>query len=245
VAQSSAARMLRGAEVEALERVRGVITVNPYSLRVARPADVSSLEDIEHEAFPTLSMATPFRREVKRENSLYVTAVRPWTYQEQREYGIHVAYTLGLLGRLRRLTADLLFKRATGIRPTAHEYIAGVVGLWFVLDECHVVIIASRLRERRKGVGELLLIGALEAAIARGSRMMTLEVRASNDAARTLYRKYGFQDVGLRKRYYNDNNEDAVIMTTPPIQTEEYHRHFELLVRAHVSRWGRSVRAVA
>jgi ribosomal-protein-alanine N-acetyltransferase len=237
--------MLRGNEVEVLERVKSAPAINPYSLRAARPADVSALEDIEHEAFPTLSIATPFRREVKRENSLYLAAVRPWSDQEQREYGLHVAYTLGLLGRLRRLVADLLFKRATGMRPTANEYIAGVVGLWFVLDECHVVIIASRLRERRKGVGELLLIGALEAAIARGSRMMTLEVRATNDAARALYRKYGFQDVGLRKRYYNDNHEDAVIMTTPPIQSEEYHKHFEILLREHTGRWGQSARTVA
>ncbi len=240
--------MLRGNEADAadaFERVQSVPAINPHSLRAVRPADVSALEDIEHEAFPTLSIATPFRREVRRENSLYLAAVRPWSSQEQSEYGMHVAYTLGLLGRLRRLVADLLFKRATGIQPTAHEYIAGVVGLWFVSDECHVVIIASRLRERRKGVGELLLIGALEAAVSRGSRTMTLEVRASNEAARALYRKYGFQDVGLRRRYYNDNNEDAVIMTTPPIQSEEYHKHFELLVRAHTSRWGRSVRSVA
>ena len=48
-----------------------------------------------------------------------------------------------------------------------------------------------------------------------------------------------------RKRYYADNNEDAVIMTTPPIQSEEYHRHFEILVRAHSARWGQSVRRVA
>jgi ribosomal-protein-alanine N-acetyltransferase len=68
-------------------------------------------------------------------------------------------------------------------------------------------------------------------------------VRASNEAARSLYRKYGFQDAGLRKRYYSDNKEDAVIMTTLPIQSAEYRIRFEALVRDHAARWGHAAGA--
>ena len=79
------------------------------------------------------------------------------------------------------------------------DFIGGFAGMWFVLDEAHVVIIASRPSERRRGVGELLLIACLELALQQKSRVVTLEVRASNNAARSLYRKYGFQDARRQK----------------------------------------------
>lgn len=76
----------------------------------------------------------------------------------------------------------------------------------------------------------------------RGSRVVTLEVRGSNEIARGLYHKYGFREVGVRKRYYADNNEDAVIMTTPPIQFDEFREHFQTQAREHEGRWGASER---
>ena len=115
--------------------------------------------------------------------------------------------------------------------------------MWFVLDEAHVVIIASRPDERRRGVGELLLIACLERALQRNSRIVSLEVRASNDAARSLYRKYGFQDIGVKRRYYS-GIEDAIIMNTPPIQTENYRRQFHRLVEKYTTRWGESARDI-
>ena len=246
MAQILAGRLLREREPDAAVRPSAVPALNPYTLRAATPADVTTLEDIEREAFPTLTATTPFRREVRKENALYLIAIRPWTAEERRERRRQGHELAGLIGPFKRLASALLFERIGGGRKTSeHEYAAGVIGLWFVLDECHIVIIASRLRERRRGVGELLLIGAIEAALERGSRVITLEVRASNEAARTLYRKYGFQEVGTRKRYYSDNNEDAIIMTTPPIQGDEYRNNFESLVRGHAARWGESVRAVA
>ena len=122
------------------------------------------------------------------------------------------------------------------------DFIGGFAGMWFVLDEAHVVIIASRPSERRRGVGELLLIACLELALQQTSRVVTLEVRASNNAARSLYRKYGFQDAGVRKRYYS-GGEDAVIMSTPPIQSELYGRKFRMLVDKYEVRWGKATTA--
>lgn len=214
-----------------------------YTLRIATPADVPVLEALEREAFPVMEIKTPFRREVKRDNGLYLVAVRTAGPRE-RPGDAREARRGGMARLWRRLVALALFERAVeSPRPPDQDHVAGVIGVWFVLDECHLVIIATQLEERRRGAGELMLIGAVDAAVARGSRVVTLEVRASNEAARSLYRKYGFEDAGLRKRYYSDNKEDAVIMTTLPIQSAEYRTRFEALVRDHAARWGHAAGA--
>lgn len=226
--------------------------VNVFSIRPATLADVSDMDIVEREAFPTLFPPTRFRREVQRSNALYLLAVRDWTVEDHiiGRNADHDGNGFTGIGGLKRwitsLPGKLLFQRfGGGAKRTAPEYIAGLVGLWFVLDEAHVVIIGIRPRDRRKGLGELLLIAAMEAAMKHGSRVVTLEVRSSNEAARTLYRKYGFQEVGVRKRYYADNNEDAVIMTTPPIQTDGYWDHFHEQIRNHTERWGEAERRIA
>jgi ribosomal-protein-alanine N-acetyltransferase len=214
-----------------------------FTLRAATPADVPVLEALEREAFPGMEIKTPFRREVKRDNGLYLVAVRA-SGPKGRPEDAGEARRWSMPRLWRRLAALALFERAVeGPRPPDQDHVAGVIGVWFVLDECHLVMIATRLEERRRGAGELMLIGAVDAALARGSRVVTLEVRASNEAARSLYRKYGFQDAGLRKRYYSDNKEDAVIMTTLPIQSAEYRIRFEALVRDHAARWGHAAGA--
>ncbi|MCI0582433.1 MAG: ribosomal protein S18-alanine N-acetyltransferase [Chloroflexi bacterium] len=90
-------------------------------------------------------------------------------------------------------------------------------GIWLMVDEAHITTFAVDPAWRRQGVGETLLIALLDLAIARHAREATLEVRLSNVPARRLYEKYGFRPVGLRPRYYSDNGEDALIMTTEPL----------------------------
>jgi len=124
------------------------------------------------------------------------------------------------------------------------EYIAGFAGIWFMSDETHIVTLGARGGARRTGVADLLLLGVAEAAVKRGSRHVTLEVRRSNAAAIALYRKHGFSEVGVRRRYYSDNGEDAVIMTTPHIQSDAYARMLASLTRDHAARWGTSVRVL-
>lgn len=122
--------------------------------------------------------------------------------------------------------------------PPENHAIAGYVSVWYQGDEAHIVEIAVRHTLRGHGIGELLLIGSLRAARARGSRVMTLEARVSNFIAQRLYEKYNFQSVGIRKGYYSDNREDAVIMTTTPINAAEYARLFRTLQQTWQSRWG-------
>ena len=225
---------------------------NVHSVRAATTVDADDMDEVERLAFPTLFPPTRFRREIERSNTQYLLAIREWTAEEialgpdgmSRNDG-----TSGIIGKivaLPTLPVKLLFRAISGRKATMPaQYVAGFVGLWYVLDEAHVVIIGNRPGDRRKGIGELLLIAALEAATKHGSRVVTLEVRGSNNAARALYHKYGFREVGVRKRYYADNNEDAVIMTTPPIQSDEYRERFIELVSDHAQRWGEAQRRIA
>ena len=90
-------------------------------------------------------------------------------------------------------------------------------GIWLMVDEAHITTFAVDPAWRRQRVGETLLIALMDLAIVRHAREATLEVRLSNLAARKLYEKFGFRPVGVRARYYSDNGEDALIMTTEPL----------------------------
>lgn len=92
--------------------------------------------------------------------------------------------------------------------------VLGFAGIWLMLDEAHVVTVAVLPSERRRGFARRLVLALLDRAVEEGMTNATLECRVSNEAARSLYREFGFHEVGTRKRYYEDNGEDAVIMTT-------------------------------
>jgi len=90
--------------------------------------------------------------------------------------------------------------------------IIGYVGFWFIVDEAHISTLAVHPDFRERGVGELLLRRVLNQASELKARLITLEVRVSNQTAINLYKKYQFEIVGSRPRYYRDNNEDALLM---------------------------------
>ncbi len=118
---------------------------------------------------------------------------------------------------------------ATYVVARAEDQVVGFAGLWLMVDEAHVTTFAVDPAWRRQGIGEHLLVALLDVSIARGAREATLEVRLSNVAARRLYEKYGFRPVGLRPRYYTDNGEDALIMTTEPLAGPEMRARLERL----------------
>ena len=99
----------------------------------------------------------------------------------------------------------------------ADREVVGFGGIWIMVDEAHITTFAVAPEWRRRRVGERLLLALLDLAVARRASEATLEVRLSNLPARRLYEKYGFRPVGLRPRYYSDNGEDALIMTTEPL----------------------------
>lgn len=92
------------------------------------------------------------------------------------------------------------------------EDILGYAGMWVILDEAHVTNIAIDPQYRGKRLGEFLLLSLIERALKKGATAITLEVRVSNASALKLYEKIGFTKEGIRKGYYQDNNEDAIIM---------------------------------
>jgi len=88
----------------------------------------------------------------------------------------------------------------------------GYAGLWIILDEGHITNVAVHPDYRRKGIAKALISSLIESSKAEGARLYTLEVRASNIAAISLYKSLDFKISGIRKEYYEDNNEDAIIM---------------------------------
>jgi len=91
--------------------------------------------------------------------------------------------------------------------------IAGMIVVWLILDEAHIATIAVHPELRNRGIAQNLLATAIKASIHKGMRKATLEVRANNTIAQRLYRRFRFEVVGQRPRYYRDNQEDALIMT--------------------------------
>lgn len=115
-------------------------------------------------------------------------------------------------------TAEIFQHELTG-NDYAHYIVAqhndeviGHVGMWLVLDECHITNVAVRQHMRGNGIGEALMLEAIALCKEKDVRLMTLEVRMTNDTAQALYRKLGFKDGGIRKNYYTDNNEDGLVM---------------------------------
>ena len=90
--------------------------------------------------------------------------------------------------------------------------IIGYAGAWIILDESHITNIAVLKEERGQGIGRALTAGLLQYLSNLGAAYATLEVRKSNEVAQNLYKSLGFIKLGVRKRYYEDNGEDAFIM---------------------------------
>ena len=90
--------------------------------------------------------------------------------------------------------------------------IVGYVGIWLILDEGHINNVAVHSDYRGKKIGDKLIKGIVDLCKDNNIASMTLEVRASNKIAQNLYRKYVFKMGGIRKEYYSDNKEDAIIM---------------------------------
>jgi [ribosomal protein S18]-alanine N-acetyltransferase len=126
--------------------------------------------------------------------------------------------------------SELLTNRlASYLVARVGERIVAYGGMWLMVDEAHITTFAVHPAWRRRRLGERLLLAFLDLARDRHAREATLEVRLSNLAARRLYEKYGFRPVGVRPRYYSDNNEDALIMTTLPLADPEQRARVERL----------------
>ncbi|MEK9659922.1 MAG: ribosomal protein S18-alanine N-acetyltransferase [Chloroflexota bacterium] len=202
----------------------------PFSLRPMEEGDIEQVAAMEREAFPTVWPPTSFTKELRNGRAEYLVCVAQGRYLTQLTHG-------------RRGLARLFGK---GKREAVErEELVGYLGMWYMAGEAHIIEVAVRESHRRRGLGELLLLGAVELALERGQSDVTLEARVSNDAAKALYLKYGFREVGLRRRYYSDNNEDAIIMTTPELGSAEYLAHLDDVRARFTERYGQVLRVFA
>ena len=204
------------------------------SLRRLQTGDIDQVIEIEREAFSPLWVTTAFKRELNNRYACYLVACEAEEEEPPTDADPEGSRSLWsrVLTSAQRLVPG---SQADSASPTP---IAGYVSVWYQGDEAHVTEIAVREGLRGNGIGELLLIGSLREAVEYGSEVMTLEVRVSNFIAQRLYEKYGFKNVGARKAYYSDNREDAVIMTTSPIKSEEYQSMFRDLQETYLTKWG-------
>lgn len=109
--------------------------------------------------------------------------------------------------------------------------LAGYAGCWHILEEAHITTLAVTPNYRRKHIAQSLLKRIIDDCYLEKIKYITLEVRVSNIAAINLYSKYGFSSFGTRKGYYQDNNEDALIMWTKNIFYEEFKTEYEKTVK--------------
>lgn len=98
--------------------------------------------------------------------------------------------------------------------------VVGMIVVWLIGDEAHVATLATLPDFRRRGIAKRLLSYALQHLIQEGARSSFLEVRESNLAAQALYRMFGYTETGRRRRYYRDNDEDALLMSLESLQPE-------------------------
>ena len=180
-----------------------------FEVRPMTLGDIEAVMKIEREAFTSAWPVTAYELELKQNKlARYIVAVEHETPVGPRN------------GRVARVE------------------IVGFLGLWLNVGEGHIVTVAVSISHRRRGIGELLVMSAVDTAVANQQEVVTLECRLSNVAAQTLYEKYGFRKVGVRPHYYSDNNEDAVIMTTLPLTTKAFQIPFQRLKETHRERWG-------
>ena len=98
-----------------------------------------------------------------------------------------------------------------------------------IMDEAHITTLGVARTHRLLRIGEQLLIALLDEAISRSARRATLEVRQSNTAAQNLYRKYDFIPAAIRRGYYTDNHENAVVMWVDNLTNEEFAARYRAL----------------
>lgn len=106
------------------------------------------------------------------------------------------------------------------VETAGKKTIVGMIVIWAIIDEAHIATVATHPDYRGLGIGQGLLARGLQVAYQRGARLAYLEVRRGNLVAQNLYFKFGFHVAGERPRYYQDNNEDALLMTLDTIKPE-------------------------
>jgi len=219
-----------------------VATQTSYTVRPMQREDISQVSAIDRESFPTQWPPPPFKRDLGSRLVHYLIAI-----EEPDPSATAEITEVEAEGSLQKLVSRIMspFGRLLSSDNSNSERkddIVGYAAMWLMVDEAHLTSIAVKQSHRRQGIGELLLISTTELAMRLKSQVVTLETRVSNQSAKALYQKYGFATTGIRRGYYSDDGEDAVIMTTSSIASDEYRSMFQRLKIDYIQRWGLSHR---
>ena len=194
-----------------------------YVIRPMEEDDIPQVARIDQEAFPDewmFRLRSSYKRDINSPSIRYMVAC------------VNGKVTRHYESKTRKLP---WFRQVlnNGSSLDSSNRIVGFVGFWLILQEAHIIAIATINECRRIGIGEGLLISAIELAALLDANVVTLEVRASNKIAQALYNKYGFQLVGRRLRYYSNDGEDALIMSTDDISTDSFQANFQQLKKSY------------
>ncbi|MDA0271107.1 MAG: ribosomal-protein-alanine N-acetyltransferase [Chloroflexi bacterium] len=118
------------------------------------------------------------------------------------------------------------------------DRVIGFMGVWYMIDQLHLVTIAIDPREQRRGFGQALMLECCALAGTAELNEIVLEVRVSNEPAQRLYESFGFRRAGTLKAYYKDNDEDAYVMLTGPLDAPALRERIEARRAAHLARFG-------
>jgi ribosomal-protein-alanine N-acetyltransferase len=215
-------------------KVATAVLVAP--MRVEHIPVVSAIERL---SFPQPWPQNAYRREIL-ENRMahYIVARLVGEAAEREQTSVPPSGRPSWFSRLLRATPE---PRSPELEEELRS-IVGYAGIWVMTDEAHVTTIATHPEVRGRGVGEMLLLALIHRGIEVGARWMTLEVRASNAVAQALYRKYTFKEMGVRRRYYSDNGEDALVMWTDALDSESFQKALEQNERKLAQRLDAEVR---
>ena len=206
-----------------------------YVIRRMQDRDIPQALELDREAFPTQwphPSYTSFKQELRNRLACYIVVTKPRELESIEQYPNNKNVWQKIL---HLFDHDRFF--GEGATTSPKEHIVGIAGFWIMVDEAHITTLAVRNSHRRQGVGERLLIQIVEMAMQLNANVVTLEVRISNKQAQALYEKYGFQKIGIRRAYYTDNGEDAIIMTTDSLISSIFQSHFQPLRQAHQHKW--------
>jgi len=191
------------------------------AIRPMQPADIKQVKEIDRQAFPTLESSLSFKKELRNQIARYIIVYEPDNKNEAlASETVNDSIFSRTINRIKQLTLG---------PPPTKQNIVGFAGVWFMAGEAHLITIAVREAYRGLRVGEYLLAAVIDIAIEYKAGFATLEVRSSNQTAQSLYEKYGFTKTGKRKGYYSDTREDAIIMTTSDINSDDFRSSFDQL----------------
>lgn len=214
-----------------------------------RVEHIPAVSAIERLAFPQPWPHNAYRRELQENRMAHYIVARNLGRVEvlaTEAPAIDLPRGDGLFDRIARFLRSEREAREGGhpaeLRTTELRTIVGYAGLWIMTDEAHVTTIASHPAVRGQGLGELLLLGLIDRALAQRARWLTLEVRVSNGVAQKLYQKYTFKEMGVRRRYYSDNGEDALVMWTDALDSATFLEALRTNERKLADRMGAEIR---